>query len=418
MDALGSPYSNIYKFTPKTGAKQHYYKVFPGNSATPTASIYVNQTGIQQKVEYEVQEDLFGDLFTTIYNRNENYDSLPSSLLTFDFSISPNLSSLFKTSNPNIGDVKVTIKSMELTFYTYNFGLLSIQPSTYYVPFYSEVTQNQKVNLTNSIIKDLNPIKLNKQPSYVLFYFSENIQGTINKNVSTALNTLKITDLTLKIDNDQGAALYGLNERQLKEMTLRNFGEFARNQEALFRRQKWIGSNVLEAFGLNNGNTPASKSPGDMTYKIMMKFFDSYVAGSLPLLDGVYLLKVGTDIRIDTLQIPSLNKPTVYQFTPTINNQNFNSYAEDGVATFNFTAFYPSYYVMNSETGLISTKDIAYGEDDMLKLIANSTQNIRAIQGQPNRQEYTTQSPNMLLGSGWFGGLNAGMKNYAMSQKF
>lgn len=396
---VNMPYPNIFKVNPSSGDKEYYYQVFPEN--------FNGGTNFAQEVTFDITEDLISDILTTRYSRKEEFRPLPSSLLSFNFNLSPLKNQLYKTSNPAITDISIEIVDMTLDFFTFNFGLLSIQPSTYYVPYYQEISVNQKIDLSQSNIPSLNTLKYNKMPTYIMFYVSEPLNQ--NQNQSMNLNTIPIENVKLQIDNDQGTSLFGLNKKELEEMTVNNLGSFCENFDAMYRTPKFYNSlsyNIAYQ-GLYNLGFPGA---GAQVPAILQ---GNYVSPSEKLISGVYLLKIGRDIRIDPLQMASLNMQTSFNFNITLGSK-FSQNNTTENATFNCIAFNPAYYIMNPETGLLTSKDISYTQDELLQGITETNQIVKQIATNPNSQQYTTESPQMMLGSGWFGGLNDTMRSHML----
>lgn len=398
----GNALEHIYKINPQSGEKEYYYMCFPNGT-------YEGPTGISQEIVYDVDEDLISDITITRYSRDELFRGLPSSLLSFSFNVSPLINQLYKTSNQNIGNISVSIESMSLDFFTYNYGLLGIQPTTYYVPFYQEQDVSQKIQVsTTGSVSNIVPqtIKFNKMPTYVMVYVEENLAS--NQNNSMNLNTIPIEEMRLTIDNDQGAALYGLNQVELEEMSVNNFGNYFANFEAMYRTKSWFTPIESTYQSIIAGST--ASSPINLTPAEMMKLTNAFIEPSKPFISGVYLLKIGHDIRIDPMMMPSLNRPTSFTFTLKVGQQ-WAKYATANSATFHCVAFNPSYYIMNPQTGLLATKDISYTEDEMLGFVTSTNSQLTEVQKQPNNQVYDTKHPQMMLGSGWYAGLSQSMRN-------
>jgi len=394
----------IYKINPQIGdgSKEYYYGCFPDGT-------FKAVNGVSQQVEFDIEEDLITDFTTTRYNKYEEFRALPSSLLNFNFTISSLIDQLYKTSNVNIGTVKVEILDPTLDFFTFNYGLLSIQPKQYYVPYYQEnqVSEQIVVSPTTTSNPPLQTLKFNKTPTYILLYCEENI--ATGQNRATNLNTLAIDSLKLTIDNDQGTALYGLNKTELEEMTLNNMGNEFANFEAMHRTNKWASPNepfykfMIDAF-----------APGSqiitMSSQQWATYLSTYVTPTRSYIEGVYLLKIGKDIRIDSRMMAGLARPTSFTFDITVDKQ-WAKNAIPGTATFKAVAFTPSYYIMDPQNGLLTTKDITYTEDELLAFITNTNREVAEKENMENKQVYDTNHPQMMLGSGWFGGLNAMLKH-------
>ncbi len=403
--SVGSPnyYQEVYKINPQSGDKEYYYQVFPDPA-------FINVDNISQTIVFDVSEDLISDITTTRYSKNEEFRPLPSSLLSFDFNVSALRNQLYKTANLNIGSITVDIESMSLDIFTFNFGLLSIQPSTYYVPFYQEndVRETLTTVSTTSSTSQITPqtIKFNKMPTYIMIYVEENIASGQNNQIN--LNTIPIENMTLTIDNDQGASLYGLNKRELEEMSVNNFGNNFANFEAFYRTNSWLSP--VEPLIRDILSTTSNNGSLEMTSQEISALKQRYVAPSLPYISGVYLLKIGHDIRIDPMMMPSLSRPTSFNFNITVGKQ-FAKNATPNNATFHCIAFQPSYYIMNPQTGLLSTKDLSYTEDELLGFISMTNNELKNTEKIPNKQVYNSEHPIMLLGSGWFSNLNSTLKN-------
>ena len=383
------------------------YLCFP----TPVGNenVFYTTQGVQQKNNYRVFEDLMGDIFATKYQDNADYRPLPSSQLKFVFTILPQaqLNALFKTSNTTISNVSVVIKSMKLNIRTFDWGLLNLAPSTYYVPFYKSKRDDQLLLLNPYVAPGppsptevkIQTLKYNVIPEYLLFYASESIQT--NKNQNQNLNLTRISTLKLAIDNDLGTALFNLSEKELKEMTAKNLGRNLENIHGLFKKQALLCGGVTEAL---------YEYAAAETYQNMGRnVFGKFVTEGLHMADQpfltLYLLKIGEDIRIDNSVIPCLNRPTNFNFTLTFETP-YSVDANPGTQRLtNFTciAFAPSYYIMNPDAGLIKAQEISISEEEFYQMTRNTNDKINELQIEPSNQvSYTSHNPNLMLGSGWF----------------
>lgn len=393
----------MYRINPQVGegSKEFYYSCFPDGT-------FKGVNGVSQQVIFEIEEDIISDFTTTRYNKYEEFRALPSSLLNFNFTISSLIDQLYKTSNRNIGNVKVEILEPTLDIFTFNYGLLDIRPSQYYVPYYQEnqVSEQIVVSTTETTNPPIQTLKFNKMPTYILLYCEENINTAQNRAIN--LNTISIESLKLTIDNDQGSALYGLNKTELEEMTLNNMGNGYANVDAMHRTDNWKSPNQLFYETMINGYPNAT--PLAFSSQQWATYLSAYVAPTRSYMEGVYLLKIGRDIRIDPMMMAGLARPTSFTFDITLDKQ-WAAYTAAGTATFKAVAFTPSYYIMDPQNGLLTTKDITYTEYELLQILTNTNKEISDKKNMSNEQTYDTNHPQIMLGSGWFGGLNAMLKH-------
>jgi hypothetical protein len=132
-----------------------------------------------------------------------------------------------------------------------------------------------------------------------------------------------------------------------------------------------------------------------------------------PYLSGVYLLKIGKDIRINPQMMSGLNIPTNFTFKVNFSNA-YNPLIGLGtshVCQFTTIAFFPSFYQISPTEGLLRNQNITVSEKDMLEMINNTNQHIS--EGSfPNRVEFNHKEP-LMIGSGWFGSLMSAIPRFA-----
>lgn len=409
---------NMYRSDPANspvGTIDYIYDVIPaGQFPNPSYS------GLLQRQKFRVYEDLLHDVFTSKYMSTTQYRALPTPNMTFTFSISPNLNQLFKTSNPQISNVAVTIKQMSLNILTFNFGALDIVPRPYFVPYYTE-KQDQQAVVISTYVKGgnppINPIQYNQMPTYLLFYCQEPIQtltsvaghvsGASNINEAQNLNLTEIQTIELTINNDGGSALYKMNKDELRQRTLSNLNDSPENVKALFRRDINQCSNLVENYLNESGNAWNGSVVENLTSGPNLRPPKSY-------LDGMYLLKIGKDIRISKEMMSGLNVPSVFKFNAVFSNvMNYFASSQpnpsnpdpkvDIICNFTTVAFFPAYYQISPTEGLLKTQNLVTSEQQMLEML-NAT-NEAIMSGKPtNDFEYNHINP-LMIGSGWFSAL-------------
>ncbi|RTL06738.1 hypothetical protein EKK58_04350 [Candidatus Dependentiae bacterium] len=419
-DTLTNPYAPIrfiYKRTPKLNedGNEYWYQVIPN-------ATYFEQQ-IQQKTEMKVFEDLMSDILMTRYNRNENYRPLPSSQLNFTFSISPLLKNLYKTSNLNIQSVEVVIKSMHLNVFTFNYGYLNIEPTTYYIPYYQEKSDVQPVTLILDDNNDPEPtttaelqtLKYNKMPSYVLLYASENFNNGVLGSQHQNLNSIEMQRIRLTLNNDHGSALYSMTIKELKDATVKNFGKDFSNFYNIFRSNEgnlcegvW---EAVEAWSIND--FPYQPSASVTNWYMNPNIWNQLTSRmaqtpAQSIMDGVYLLKIGEDIRIDPTLCPSMNTPISMTWDIDFGT---NFYADTSLTiNFNSVALFPAYYIMNPQQGLIKQQDLSISMDEFWMMVKNTNTEIEESKTKQNVY-FNTEYPNMMFGSGWFSNIISGVKS-------
>lgn len=397
-----APIRDIVEFNPYKGeVTRHWYKVIPDVS-------YFKTPNIQQKTEMKVFEDLLGDVLTTVYNKKPDYRPLPASLLNFTFTISPFINNLYKTSNDFIKSVEVNITKMRLNVFTFNYGLLAIEPTTYYVPYYAEKVDTQNVDPTAT--QELQTLKYNKMPNYILLYAQESLSSSF-ENVSQNLRTVPIKEISLEINNDQGTALFNSTIKELQQKSLKNLGYTFSNNSAMWRKNNANICAGLPQLLAELSLSPTPLTPGPistyyfMTTELIRKFTNTMgTMWSNAFLEGVYLLKIGEDIRIEPSMMPSLNRPVSMNWKIKFGDQFTNNAIANSINV-NATAFFPSYYIMNPQTGLIKAQDHVINDEDFWVMLRNTNAELENMKDKSNRVQYTSEHPNMMLGSGWFGSL-------------
>lgn len=413
-----TPIREIYEYNPfQQEVEKYWYYIVPDSS-------YFNEKELAQKTEMTVFEDLLGDIFTTVYNRHENFRPLPASQLNFTFTISPLINNLYKTSNGLIKNVEVNITKMRLNIFTFNYGLLNIEPSTYYVPYYQEKSDVQAVILdkeetvvSDQTIAEIQTLKYNKMPNYVLIYAQEALENTASGNQYQNLRTVDIKNLQLEINNDQGTALYSLTIKELKEMTIKNLGKEFSNYSSMWRTNSANICSGLTETVLAWENSPFPYVASTATYYYMSPDVLRRMTNTMgtmwsqSFLDGVYMLKIGEDIRIEQSMLPSLNRPVSMNWKITFGT-GFTGVAPQSPPriAFNSIAFFPAYYMMNPQTGLIKSQDITINDEDFWAMLRNTNEELESIKNRPQNVTYSSEYPQMMLGSGWFSGLWSGIK--------
>ena len=121
-----------------------------------------------------------------------------------------------------------------------------------------------------------------------------------------------------------------------------------------------------------------------------------------PYLDGMYLLKIGKDIRISPQMMSGLNVPTNFTFKISFSNQ-FNRFSGSTTCQFTTVAFFPAFYQISPTEGLLRTQNITVSEKEMLEMV-NVTNDDIGTGKFPNNVKYTHEYP-LMVGSGWFGAL-------------
>ena len=395
----------------------------PANNTVISTDVGTNGIKpVQQRQKFTVKEDLLGDIFTTRYSKNyrKNIRPLPSSLMNFTFkkASKETLASLYKTSVWQTNKIEVYITKMTLKIFSFNFGLLDIIPSIYQVPFYEEqqFTQNVEVsnlNVTGNV--ELQTIKYNRIPPLLLVYVTEPIPTdnadplpTEDSSFHQNLNTLKISNLKIKIDNDQGSSLYNLTERELADRSLENFGASKQNNDAMFKT-----TNKLPCRGLRTEIRSAQEAVYE-GQNASTNQSNALVQGagrfqSQSYMQNVYLLRVGEDIRIEPALVANLNRPISVNMTMDIGKTNLNPNL--GTASVHVVALFPNVYTMSPVDGLISYQPFKIMENEFWEMLKNTNDEIAGVINKTHTMEFTTSNPQLMIGSGWFGSMWSGIKN-------
>lgn len=379
-------------------------------SGNPVGKVYewvTNGTfsGATQTRTFKVREELLHDILASKYQVRPMYNGLPTSQLVFTFTVSSLLDSLYKTSSTKITNVQVQITDMKLNVLTYNHGLLAIEPKTYFVPFYSEKSDNQAVVLRDNAATTnitLNTLRYNSMPEYVVFWCSEpsRVTGT-NLNKQLPLTTNKITDIQLSIDNDIGGALYSMTIDELKHRTLTNLDWDSANVESLFRSH----INMCQGIGANAASFEAARGWGDLNGLELAQRSNNGRA----YLEGLYVLKIGKDIRIPANMNAGVHEKV--SFTWKINfSQTSNPYVQasnNQVQCQVYTiAYFPAYYKFSHTEGLLRADTILMSTNEFDEMVKRTNSMIRSSQNSRENKQYYSHDQPMLMGSGFYGGLN------------
>jgi hypothetical protein len=383
---------------------QYVYEERPTHG--PDWDISFVTTKYSQRQTFRVYEDLLHDCFTTKYQSNTDYRGLPVPQMGITLNISPNINSLFKTSNPNITDITVVVKKMELNILTYSYGALDIIPRPYNIPYYTEKQDTQVLDIVANPRPVIKPIQYNSMPTYVLLYNSEPIASGVKQNQNMNINVTRIKSVKLTINNDGGSALYTMTTDELRQRTLANLNDSECNVHALWRSQpnqcEGLETKWKFLVSSNPGAGIAAQGLEAEWVNRVMRGPDSY--GGKALLDGMYLLRIGRDIRINPQMMSSLNIPTIFNWDIEFSSIYATDVPVDPLTKFTTVAFNPAFYVVSPYEGLLKGQNITVSEEQMLEMV-NST-NVEILSGDyPNNVTYDHISP-LMVGSGWFGAMN------------
>lgn len=370
--------------------------------------------GAKQVQKVTVKEELLHDIFASKYQSRPTYYGMPTSQLVLTFNLNPQINSLYKSSNVrsnagnqtagnrgNITDIQVKIVNMTLNVLTYNHGLLAIVPQPYYVPFYSEKTEVQTVPLRTDVAQSnytMNTIRYNSMPEYLLFYVQEPTRQTSTwTNSQMALSTNNVSGVRLTIDNDIGGALYSMKIDELKQRTLTNLDDDFANVWALFRK----GQNMC-----TNLRTDAVQP---LTWAGVNKLSEPSFREGRAYLEGLWVLKIGKDIRIPANMMAGLNEKVSFTF-----QYDFNKVDNLSVASANnivqcqvhTTAFFPSFYKFSPSEGLLRADKIVVSPAEFDAMVRGTNAKIVSGQGARTNDVYYSHDSPLLIGSGFYGGLN------------
>ena len=376
------------------GIKQGYNWDWVSGGAVANAS---------QTVVYEVKEDLLHDILVSQYQKDAVYMGLPATDLVFTFTKSNVINSLYKTSNSDITGIEVKINKMELIALTYNYGLLfDIPVKDYYVPFFSEQTHQQNIQLSNDReqVKDginngkqMQTRQYNSVPNYISFYCQEPTSSSGTKpNNQNALKPCKINRIDLQIDGVDGF-LYSMNIDELKHKSLTNLCDDKQNVDALFRRE------ILQNF---NTKTQGDGMATPNWAKANEIHRPSGYAQDRTQLDGWYCLALGKDIKLPSDMCVGQNRKVSFTFTFNFDVvQNTDATAENNMVTCVYyqTAYFASMYKFSPTDGLLKAERFVVSDKEFQNLVDRTNSMVKSRSPQ-NHQLFRSTSP-LMVGSGF-----------------
>lgn len=389
-----------------------YFSLNKNNSSFFQAS----GTAASQVIEYDVVEDLCHDILVTKYQKNPVHAGIPATDIVFTFTKSTLINSLYKTSNTAITNIKVEIVDLELKVLTFNFGILDIPDNRpYYIPFFSEVVNQETLNLSTVdqvIDRQTQTRQYNSVPEYVAIWCQEpsSSAGTL-QNRSSNFNPAKVTSLKLQIDNDIQTPLYNLSIDELKFRTLTNMADAGWNVDSLLRNMPLNTSGLQAWFAANGGVSGAAAYTA--ANKILGR---SAITANRSLLDGFFLLKVDKDIRLPPNLCVGLDVKINFTWTVSFDTLSNGAYMNGNTnCIFYSYAFFPSVYKVSAEKGLLEASKSIMTPDAMKMLAAESNSVIRSDK-LANSHKYSSTNP-ILIGSGFGQIVDLAKKHFPLARK-
>ena len=369
------------------------------------------EVDVTQTQEFTVVEDIMHDVLVTRYG-SQNAVSFPTNQLVLTFTKSDRINSLYKTSNKKISDVKVTIVDFYLTIMTFNYGLINIPAEKEFnMGFFSEVTDQEQFTLSSVVEKKqivTQQRQYNSVPLYLMCYTNVQNSSTISANRSDSFQPAKHNSVRLSLGFDSGNPLYSMTVDEIKEKTLRNLGETWSNEQALFSHVPLPAGRVqnlargspqfLGKFGLAE---ILSANPDPTGMSIVTAGTCASVDRSL--LDGLILLRLGTDIRLPPDLVPGLNRKVSFtwhfDFAPVDNEYASYTAGNEINCTFYSTAFFPSEYIISPNRGLVRGGNITISEDTFTSMYMKTNESLLS-RNPANELFFTAKSP-LIVGSGF-----------------
>lgn len=362
-----------------------------------------------QTVVYRIKEDLLHDIFVSQYQQNPVYMGLPTTDLVFTFTKSNVINSLYKTSNQSITNITVSIRSLKLNVLTYNYGLIDMPIKDYFVPFYSEQINQQTVSLSNNqtdVDNGTNDNRImqtrqyNSVPQYFIIYAQEPTSSSGTKpNLQNALKPCSIKKLRLQIDNETDGPLYNMNIDELKHRTLTNLADDPETVDALFRNEI---QHAYESKTFGDGYNSSKNWASVNNWR-----WASGVSANRSQLDGLFVLKIGKDIRLPSDMCVGQDRKVSFTFTIDFGRvQNDGASADPATnlvaCQFYQIAYFPSVYKFSPDQGLLKAERFVVSDSKFRSLVDNTNSMVRS-KSMKNHLIFNSQRP-LMVGSG-FGNL-------------
>lgn len=383
-----APVSTSPWFKFNDGDGKYWFDLVGGSAAYPSG---------KQETTFTVREDLLHDILCTKYQDVQNYCGIPTTDLVLTFTKSSILNSLYKTSNENITNISVEITGMRLNVFSFNFGLLNIPVRPTYFGFFTETAQQQVITLSTTdekIGQVMQQRQYNSVPQYVAIYCQEPTQSSgVNLNIQRSLTPAKVKRVVLQIDNEVDGPLYNMSIRELKQRTLKNLYDSKENVEALFRDV------TLPAKGRLSNKSAFNLAVSWTTANSLATY--SGASEGRSFLDGYFLLRLGEDIRLPADMCVGQDRKVTLTFT--IDFEKISNPLTGGTGdvqcVFNQIAYFPSYYKMSAEKGLLKAEKFVITEKEFSAMLERTRGALRSSRPE-NVLAFSSQYP-LMVGSGF-----------------